>query len=244
MMSGMYYHKEEILRFLTLTTAPGMNYSLEKCWKLFYLRLKRVRPIDFVKGGWLTLDYVENIFNITEDWELFEPLSYFVYIKIVTSEGVTGVYHILYFGHYYPAYWLSEQWEDITGTAYHIDIQQCKGAVYDSEKLAKYCVNQYVAGQPEFERYSTSKGWCFKGYIDVWNNIKRRNRYERDKPIVHMDFEVKYWYDMKAVVNSFQSWVDDIKGVGVGQRRIDDYDGNSNYFKNFYNVEKNENGVG
>lgn len=89
----------------------------------------------------------------------------FDYLKIETYEGANGVFHILYFGDYIPQKWLSDNWKDITETAYIVDIRAVRKGVYNSKKLASYCVSQYCSGQSKFVRYSWSWGWCFRGFV-------------------------------------------------------------------------------
>lgn len=238
--SGIYFHKEEWMRFLTLTSAPDMKRSLEDSWLLLHKRMIRVKPIDLVNGGYMNRVNAHLKYSINDEDEFNEPLSYFEYFKVKTCEGASGVYHILYFGNYYPLRWLNEQWKDITGTAYMIDIKEIKDEINDVERLSKYCVEQYVAGQSKFVSFSTSKNWCFPGYIDVWNNLKCRYTYIRETPLIYKingrDIEITKWFDKEACVYGFESYIDFYAGRGVGQLILEDF--GFNYDWTQYDTEK------
>jgi len=73
------------LRFLTLTSAPGADYSrLNRHFEVLVKRIKRSFGCQFE------------------------------YIKIKTREG-NGVLHVIYAGPYIPQPWLSRNWEEIHG---------------------------------------------------------------------------------------------------------------------------------
>ncbi len=216
MMSGIYRHRKEILRFLTLTSAPDMKRNLADSFNVLLRRMKRIKPIDFMNKGYLTLDALEHIFGENEGlW--FESLSYFEYLKVRTEEGYDGVFHILYYGSYYPQGWLSEQWKDITGSARGVDIRQCKSKPYERVNLASYCINQYVAGQSEFVSYFTSKHWCIPGYIKLWNELKKLCRVPIDKPYrIKNDFYVKDKIDFEYLMNVYHAMIDAYDPDGKG----------------------------
>lgn len=225
--AGIYFHKEERMRFLTFTSAPDMIRNIEEAWYLMHKRMIRVKPIDLVNGGYMTHSEAVSKYRIKDESEFDEPLSYFEYFKVKTSEGANGVYHMLFFGNYYPVIWLSDQWRDITGTAYMIDIQEVKDKIDDVDSLSKYCVNQYVNGQSEFVSFSTSKNWCFPGYINVWNSLKRRYTYKRETPLrikVNGEYiEIDTWFDKEACIYGFESYIDFYAGRGVGQLELEDF---------------------
>lgn len=209
LMSGLYRHRDEALRFLTLTSAPDMKRSIGDSFNVLIRRMKRIRPIDFVDLGYLTLDAVQHLYGYNEEaW--FEPLSDFEYLKVKTNEGFDGVFHILYYGSYFPQGWLSEQWEDITGTARGVDIRQCKRKPYDLVNLASYCINQYVAGQIEFVSYFTSNDWCIPGYVHLWNELKKLCHKPIEEAYINefgmfIDKEV----DFDRLMDVYHSFIDD-----------------------------------
>ena len=207
-MSGLYRHRNEILRFLTLTSAPGMKRNMADSFSVLLRRMKRVKPIDFVNGGYLTLDALEHLFGSDEaSW--FEPLSTFEYLKVRTDEGYDGVFHILYYGSYFPQGWLSEQWRDITGSSRGVDIRQCKRKPYDRVNLASYCINQYVSGQSEFVSYFTSKNWCIPGYVKLWSDLKKLCKEPLDEQYYVDDVDVDKKVDFDFLINVYHCMIDD-----------------------------------
>lgn len=145
--TGLTAHNGQRLRFMTLTTAPGMIRSLEDSWNILRLCIKR-------------------------QWG-----GKYAYFKVKTKEGVAGVLHILYFGRYLPKSCISNLWKHITGTAYVVDIRACKqdvsGRSSGVASLARYCISQYVTGgQSEFYRFSYSHDWAFRGIGRRWKAWK------------------------------------------------------------------------
>ena len=54
--------------------------------------------------------------------------------------------------------------------------------VRDTQRYhCKYIINQYLAGQSCFVRYSSSIKWVFRGYVGLWNQYK--HFFSRDKLI-------------------------------------------------------------
>jgi hypothetical protein len=207
MLSGIYYHFGEKMRFMTLTSVNDMKRSLEDSFYTLHKRMIRVKPIDFFNEGYLSEEYLRDIFPDESLW--FDPVGAFDYIKIKTSEGVSGVFHILFFGFYYPKGWLQDNWYDITGSAYIVDIRESESIVGDADGLAGYCIEQYTAGQSEFISFSTSKNWCFPGYVKVWNSLKRRYTYMLDEPVDMGNFILYKWTDTDSCIEGFKSIIDE-----------------------------------
>ena len=88
------------------------------------------------------------------------------YCKVRTNEG-NGVLHIVFVGCFIPYHWLKVNWEDIHG-AWNVDIQLVSG---NPKGVARYFVNQYIAGQSSFVRMSRSLDWLPVGAVGVWRNI-------------------------------------------------------------------------
>lgn len=221
-MSGLYFHRDEKLRFMTLTTGVEMERSIEDAFKVLYKRLIRVRPIDYLNEGYLSYDAMSHLFgDDVSVW--FEKCDRFIYAKVKTSEGQQGVIHLLYYGSYYPNTWLSDNWLEITSCAFVVDVRMCYSKPYDVENLASYCVNQYVVGQESLLSFSTSKGWCPRGYIKMWKQLKHGHKYVLEKPYEVNGYTIYKWLDRKALINEYHSWLDAMAGRGVGQLSLLDY---------------------
>lgn len=215
-LSGVYRHRYERLRFLTLTSASDMDKNIQDCFRLLYFRMRKIKPYQLIEEGWISYNRACRIYGIDK---LGFTLSRFDYLKVLTSEGVEGVLHILYFGSFYPQQWLSYQWFDITGVASVVDIRQCKKRVYNSERLSRYVVSQYVSGQSQFLRFSSSVNWCFKGFVRVWNAIKKDCTISLDgeSPVPdsfgvvrrkNTKFKQSYTYDIPRAINIFHDHID------------------------------------
>ena len=94
----------------------------------------------------------------------------FEYLKIHTWEG-NGVLHILVFGGYIAQGWLSANWNQLTGAPI-VDIRQVHYGKQHRRRLARYIICQEIAGQ-EFYHMSWSWGWVFKGFVKVWQALKK-----------------------------------------------------------------------
>ena len=167
--SGLEKHHGERLRFLTLTSAPEMKRPINDAWRVLKERIRRLTPARLIRDGYIEPSDMRRYYP---NKRLKERLR-FDYYKVRTTEGVSGVIHVLYFGDYIPQKWLSDAWREITGSAYVVDIRACKDEVKDVDNLARYCVAQYVASQEGGKRFSWSWGWVFKGFVAVWRQFVR-----------------------------------------------------------------------
>lgn len=166
--SGLTWHKNEILRFLTLGSAPNMKCDQQKAFRKLKLRLGRLTLSKLYDEGYITKDQL-----ITHYSE--KPMGYVPqlnYVNIRTTEGPEGVLHILYFGDFIPQSWLKETWYDLTGTCRSAYIKMCKQPTYNENKLARYCVSQYCTGQTEYLRFSYSKNWVYPGFVRHYRTLK------------------------------------------------------------------------
>ena len=168
--TGLYWHKNEILRFLTLNTIPNMRRNVSACYSDLYKRIRRQTPLKLFRGGYVSNAQLRNQYAHKS---LVENLA-FDYIKIRTNEGPSGVLHILYFGDFIPQRWLKENWNEITGGSNSAYIRMCRRPVYNEKRLAGYCIEQYCIsqeddfGSTEFLGYSWSSGWAYKGFAKDW----------------------------------------------------------------------------
>lgn len=127
----------------------------------------------------------------------------FEYIRVRTDEG-NGVLHLIYRGGFIPQSWLSSQWKNIH-YSWNVDIR-------DTQRYhLKYVINQYLAGQSGFERYSTTWNWVFPGYVAKWNQFKKWYRN------VAVDLWDKYLYKMAK--SRLQKYLEDY-GFFIGNREL------------------------
>ena len=146
-----------------------MKKDISKCYSDLYKRIRRLTPYKLYQDGYITnrqlrKQYANNPLGENLDFE---------YIKIKTSEGPNSVLHILYFGDFLPQKWVKENWNDITGGCNSAYIKMCKNPVYNSNRLAGYCIDQYCINQENdgtssFLRYSWSTGWVYQGFAKDW----------------------------------------------------------------------------
>ena len=166
--SGLEWHEGERLRFLTLTSAPGMKRPINEAFRVLKERIRRLTPACLIRKGYIKPSDVRKYYP---GKRLLEPLEFEYFKVVVWSEGAEGVIHVLFFGDFIPQRWLRDAWREITGSAYVVDVRECKDDVEDAERLARYCVTQYVATQEGEKRFSWSWGWVFKGFVGVWREF-------------------------------------------------------------------------
>ena len=193
LVTGMYYHRNEQFRFLTLTSgqhSPVMRDS----WKELVKRIRRTTPAHLLEGGYLVFDDLDKY----KPGDLVKPLR-FEYFVVFTSEGL-GVAHCVYAGSYIPFTWLRDQWVSIHN-AYGVIIKKVRpyqrkrnksqrksvpkeDKVYYPPGLAGYMLNQYLRGQSAIRTINHSRGWVYPGFVDDWQRVKRANRGKTMKEIV------------------------------------------------------------
>jgi len=167
-LSGFLRNRGKYVRFLTLTSIPGMEVDLSSAFYAFKMRVRRLTVFKLVKGG-----YLDNNFSkfryFYPGQKLIDPLT-FEYVRVRSAEGAGGVLHVVFVGSFLPKRWVRDTWKELTGGAFEIDIQQVK--LYKSRGLARYLVSQYLANQVQFY-LSWSWGWVFKGFCKEWERLKR-----------------------------------------------------------------------
>ena len=98
------------------------------------------------------------------------------YYRIETREGF-GVYHLIWAIKcerpvYIPQSWLSATWKEIHG-AHRVWIKRMGGGKKDQNKVAKYLVSQYLAGQKAHVRIAWS-WWRSKiALCKAWKSFRR-----------------------------------------------------------------------
>jgi len=194
--TGFHWHDNEILRFLTLGSIPDMKKDISYCYSDLYKRIRRLTPYKLYQNGYITKRQLRTQYANIPMGENLE----FNYIKIKTSEGPNSVLHILYFGDFLPQKWLKETWNDITGGCNSAYIKMCKNPVYNANKLAGYCIEQYCINQENdgissFLRYSWSTGWAYKGFAKDWELHKWLFKDESNK----------------TLYNNWNNWLDSCK---------------------------------
>lgn len=94
------------------------------------------------------------------------------YCRVRTDEGF-GVLHVVYRAGkkgYIPHSWLKREWERIHG-AKIVFIQKLYGK---NKRIAGYLASHYLSRHRHFMRTSWSWGWCFRGFVGVWESIRAR----------------------------------------------------------------------
>jgi hypothetical protein len=162
--SGIERHRNERMRFLTLTTVSEPRKDIRPAWGCMVGRIRRLTPLKLIKRGYLTIEEAKYFYG---HGNLNKPLI-IDYYKVETAEGQHGVYHVPCFGSYIPQAWLSDNWEQITG-ARIVDIRICKRGVYNAQRLTHYVITQYLEGQDAIVHCSWGWNWCFKGFVGVWH---------------------------------------------------------------------------
>lgn len=92
------------------------------------------------------------------------------YCRVRTDEGF-GVLHIIYRAGkkgYIPHSWLKREWERIHG-AKIVFIQKLYGK---NKRIAGYLASHYLSRHHYFMRTSWSWGWCFRGFVGLWERIR------------------------------------------------------------------------
>ena len=173
---GILAHNNEILRFMTLTSAEEMLRDINEVFRCMKTMIKRYTPYRLMKEGYIKK---RNVRFYYPNKNPFSKLN-FEYIKIKTSEG-NGVLHIPFFGDYLPYNFLCDLFSYYSGFAWNIDIRKVRGKALsnrDKRKLSYYVMNQYVVnqsdenGESSYKGYSTSWNWIFRGFTKWYNEFK------------------------------------------------------------------------
>jgi hypothetical protein len=141
-----------------------MKKPISECYSDLYKRIRRLTPIGLYRDGYIKKNQLRKQYA---GIKLKDRLT-FEYTKIKTSEGPNSVLHVLYFGDFLPQAWLKDNWNDVTGGCNSAYIKMCRRPIYNSNRLAGYCIDQYCAGQSDFLRYSWSSGWAYQGFAKDW----------------------------------------------------------------------------
>jgi len=186
--TGLVIHGDDHVRFLTLTSAKNMNCSLRIAFNRLVKIIRNTRPFDLVSEGYIDGDRINDFYPDT----VFDENLTFEYIAVKTSEGVSGVYHILFVGDFIPYRYITDNWQKITKTAKVGDIRMVKDIV----KVTDYIVLQskllgYVSGQSKYKRFSYSDGWVFNGYSKFY-----------------ADFLSDFWHSELIRINKLKGFVD------------------------------------
>ena len=174
--AGSIAHRGGKMRLMTLTTAKKMQRTKETGHQILTQRVRRMTPFKMFKAISGTGSFHRFSRHYYPNKNPLSKLKY-EYTKVTTTEGVEGVFHIVYFGDYLPQKWVSSTWEEITGTARVVDIRGVDVQRGSEKRVSIYVVNQYVSGgQNDYVRFSNSWGWCFRGFLGVWDDQRRQYR--------------------------------------------------------------------
>lgn len=194
LVSGMYCHRAEDFRFLTLTSSPKSG-NIRQHWGQLVTLIRKTTPAAIAQAGYqLDLDKHRS-------W--VEPLA-FEYCAVFTTEG-HGVIHAVYAGDYIPFPWLQDQWSRLH-QAYGVNIRKVRpysrkkakgrepateAKVYNPSGLASYMLQRYLGDQAQVRWVNYSRGWLYPGYSSDWKafkkacGVKQHNMSRSDwKPVV------------------------------------------------------------
>lgn len=146
---GAYY------RFMTLTTAKGVNRDINKDFDILKKRIRRA----------------------TWQKDRFSGFKFNRYFKLKTAEG-NGVLHIIYWGNFIPQNWLSHAWEQIHKSEV-VDIRSAYGNKNTKVKgLVGYLLTDYLTKQPII-RMSYGWKWAWKGLAKSWDHVRKSQKFLR-----------------------------------------------------------------
>jgi hypothetical protein len=164
LVTGMYYHKKEEFRFLTVTSSPD-SPDIRKSWNNF---VKQVRN-NFGK-----FEYVA-IFT-DEGYGVIHVVFVGTYIPFEWIQErwkkIHGAFHV-----------------NIQKIRPYSNKRHRKGMwwtyrakshdkVYFPPGLASYVLNQYLADQNAIRSINWSRGWVYPGFVKDWESIKKRYKHE------------------------------------------------------------------
>lgn len=134
------------MRFMTLTTAPGVKKDINRSFE----RLKkRIMRATFEKDG-------------------FPGFKCNRYFKVKTKE-CNGVLHTVLMGNYIPQAWLSKTWKEIHGSPI-VDIRALRVGRKGIRGIANYLVSNYLVKQPIL-RMSYGWKWLWLKAASSWKKI-------------------------------------------------------------------------
>jgi len=154
--------------------ASGIYYRSAKGWRLRFLTLT-------LKEG--SNNDIHECFRVLKERirRKFKDFEYFA-VKI---DGSRPHMHLVYFGSFMLQRWLRAAWLEITGDSFVVDIRSTREPIYDPQRLAGYCISQYVTYQEGTIRFSKSKNWLPKGWNDVWKRLLKACKYDFKKVLAH-----------------------------------------------------------
>lgn len=161
--------------------ASGIYYRSAMGWRLRFLTLT-------LKEG--SKNDIHECFRVLKERIRRKFKSGFEYFAVKIQEARPHM-HLVYFGSFMVQRWLRDAWHEITGDSFVVDIRSTKEAVYDAQRLAGYCIGQYVTCNQEGTiRFSKSDNWLPKNWLTVWKRL------------------LKYFnYDIKKVLEYWHSWL-------------------------------------
>ena len=153
--SGLAYHQGETIRFLTLTSADDSPADMMYSFKRLVQEIRRLTPQYLINSKCITLKEAARYYA---GKPADEPLE-IEYCGCRTNEG-NGVIHVLITGDYIPFKWLQDTWKRVHG-AFHVNVQRVREGTPD--RVAGYCLGQYITNQDGFVRMVVSSGWLYPG---------------------------------------------------------------------------------
>ncbi len=157
--------------WLTLTSAKNSR-PIEKSWNSLRTRIGRTKRQEIVdwelKPKRPGFSRKEQRFVLSKyAGKDLSQLVDFHFIAIRTSEG-NGVYHMFVFGDMLPASWLRHWWKHYHNGSNQLEIQQIGKDSEGRQRLMKYALAQYAAGQDAYVRTSHSKDILPPGSRERW----------------------------------------------------------------------------
>lgn len=138
--------------------------------------------------GFMTLTSPPGACSVLVSWSFLlskirRKFKKFEFILQETAEGY-GVLHIIFTGSYIPFRWLQKSWSKIHGEpiGYMGNLMVCVEKVKDENKVSKYLVGQYLAGQSSMRSFTMSRHWLWKGYRLDYITLVKAHGFQHVKP--------------------------------------------------------------
>ena len=151
---------------MVLTSSPLSNEEeMNSHKKALIKRIERLTINKLVNNGYINKSKIKFYYDDKDPSSKLE----FIYFSVRTGEGVSGVWHIAWFGDFIPHQWLSEQWEELHN-AKNVSLVD-HGTVQSSRRLVGYFLSHYFRNQDQIKHISWSWKWLRTGSVGKWKRM-------------------------------------------------------------------------